>query len=226
MKKKINSLLIAGICIAIMFSISHISSLIATALNINSYIGINTIDISLKIVTYTLLLLLFAKKEKQNPFRKISIDNSIKIMNCGLITNLVSAIILTLTMSLFSNNNVSEFTTATSAATSSFSIGNMLFILLIGGIIAPIVEEITFRYGCQRALKKGFSVKIAIILQAIMFGVAHGNLIQGIYAGLSSLLLGYMYEKSNENLLVPILFHITFNSSTIITSTIHNMFIL
>lgn len=60
-------------------------------------------------------------------------------------------------------------------------------------IIAPIFEEIIFRgiiFGC---LKKYCSIPIAIIIQAVLFGIFHGDISQGVYAFVLGIVLAIIY---------------------------------
>ena len=52
----------------------------------------------------------------------------------------------------------------------------------------------------------------AIIVQALLFGLYHGNVTQGCYAFLSGILLGYLKIKT-DSLLTPILLHMVINGS-------------
>ena len=51
---------------------------------------------------------------------------------------------------------------------------------------------------------------MANIIQAALFGIMHGNLVQGAYAFALGLILGYVYHKY-QSLVIPILFHMSFN---------------
>ena len=77
-------------------------------------------------------------------------------------------------------------------------------------ILAPIVEELTMRGLVQRRLEAVMPPHGAIITAAALFGVMHMNLIQGVYAFVLGLLLGWTYRKG-RNLLIPILAHLMFN---------------
>ena len=78
-------------------------------------------------------------------------------------------------------------------------------------ILAPIVEEVVFRgliFGYLRRAGTGFPV--ANLIQAVCFGLYHMNLVQGIYAFLCGLLLGYLAHRY-RSLLMPVFFHCLFN---------------
>ena len=85
------------------------------------------------------------------------------------------------------------------------SVGLIAGIILFG-IITPVAEELVFRGIVLSRLNLGFGVTPAIILSALMFGIYHGNLVQGIYGTLMGLIIGYVYIKYDA-LVYPILVH-------------------
>ena len=62
----------------------------------------------------------------------------------------------------------------------------------------------------SRKAEKSFSFITANIIQAALFGIMHGNLVQGTYAFVLGVILGYVYYKY-QSLVIPILFHMSFN---------------
>lgn len=78
-------------------------------------------------------------------------------------------------------------------------------------IMAPVSEELVFR-GLTLSFGRRFTKRfwIANFIQAICFGVAHGNIVQGTYAFGLGLVLGYIYRVYN-NILVPMLCHCLYN---------------
>lgn len=78
-------------------------------------------------------------------------------------------------------------------------------------ILPPLVEETVFRGLIMHYLKKaGVCFWIANFIQALLFGVYHGNLIQGIYAFCVGVLLGYLAGRY-DSLIIPIMVHALFN---------------
>lgn len=77
-------------------------------------------------------------------------------------------------------------------------------------LIAPVSEELIFRGITLGYAKKAMSAAAAICLQAVLFGIFHMNMIQGIYAGLIGLFLGYLCETGGT-VLIAMLFHAFFN---------------
>jgi membrane protease YdiL (CAAX protease family) len=61
-------------------------------------------------------------------------------------------------------------------------------------IIGPIAEELLFRGIIYRRLRDFTGTVWAAVLSGIIFGVVHGNLVQGIYAGLFGIVLALLYE--------------------------------
>ena len=63
-------------------------------------------------------------------------------------------------------------------------------------LLAPIAEELCFRGMVLGYLEKSnINVRNAILIQSILFGVMHMNLVQGAYAMLLGLILGYLRYK-------------------------------
>lgn len=76
--------------------------------------------------------------------------------------------------------------------------------------IAPIFEELVFRGFLFGYLKKNCNIYIAAIIQALLFGLAHGNIIQGSYAFVLGLFLAFSLVQS-KSLICPIVIHMTNN---------------
>lgn len=90
------------------------------------------------------------------------------------------------------------------------------------GILAPLAEEVVFRGAILRTLLDMMSKKnhwVAIMLSAVLFGVAHGNMAQFVNALLMGLLLGWMYYRTKS--LVPgILMHWVNNTMAYVLSNL------
>lgn len=86
-----------------------------------------------------------------------------------------------------------------------FGAGAILF-----GLIAPIAEEIVFRGLVFNRMRRYYPTVTAIIVSGVLFGVWHGNLVQGVYGGCMGILMAYAYERM-QSFLIPCLFHATAN---------------
>ena len=91
-------------------------------------------------------------------------------------------------------------------------IGSLTFFSTIATLVlAPLSEELIFRGLTLHYLKKtGLAFWAVNFIQAALFGISHLNPIQGIYAFLLGLVLGWLC-KSFKNLTAPMLFHMFFN---------------
>lgn len=100
---------------------------------------------------------------------------------------------------------------------------NMIDIITGGGIfwvglflsagVIPIVEEFFFRGLLYRGLRHHLSPNISILVSALLFGIAHLDIVQGILAGIMGIFLAWMYEKSGS-IYIPILMHVLNNTIT------------
>lgn len=78
-------------------------------------------------------------------------------------------------------------------------------------VLPPLVEELIFRGLTLRLFRRaGVSFYVANFLQAVLFGIFHMNLVQGIYAFLIGFLMGYLVNHYHT-LLAGMAFHACFN---------------
>jgi len=94
---------------------------------------------------------------------------------------------------------------------------NLVIHLAVACLIVPVAEELIHRGLSYRILRRTFSMRTAIVVQALIFTVFHGNPIQMIGVFPMALALGLVYEWSGT-LASSILLHIVFNCSNILLS--------
>ncbi|MBO5293407.1 MAG: CPBP family intramembrane metalloprotease [Lachnospiraceae bacterium] len=85
------------------------------------------------------------------------------------------------------------------------------------GILAPVLEELIFRGVVYRICVRRIPWQAAAVVSAVLFAVYHGNMIQGCYAFVMGLLLGYVYHHF-DTLAAPILFHGAANLAVFLVS--------
>ena len=85
----------------------------------------------------------------------------------------------------------------------------LLYVIVIG----PVSEELIFRGAILDRLKIAFPLWLANILQAVLFGVYHMNLIQGGYAFCLGTALGLVCQVTGS-ILGSIFTHIIFNATS------------
>lgn len=93
--------------------------------------------------------------------------------------------------------------------------GTIIFEFIAMVIIAPLLEEILFRGIIFARLREYMSYKMAIVISALIFGIIHGNVVQGVYAFIIGICLAYIYEQYN-NLLAAVIFHMSANLMSVI----------
>lgn len=85
-----------------------------------------------------------------------------------------------------------------------------LLMMIYSVLLAPISEELIFRGVTYKLARRAFPFWIANIIQALLFGIFHMNMLQGCYTFILGLVLGYICEKGGSIYHV-ILFHFLFN---------------
>lgn len=86
-----------------------------------------------------------------------------------------------------------------------------LILVIYAVFLGPVCEELTFRGLTFGYARRSMGFWAANFVQALLFGMFHMNMLQGVMAFLLGLAFGYIYEKT-QNLTVTMLVHILFNS--------------
>lgn len=95
--------------------------------------------------------------------------------------------------------------------TAGFHDNPSFLLILYAVILGPIEEELTFRGVTLSSARRILPFWAANIFQALLFGVFHMNMIQGIYAFFIGLFLGYVCEKGGS-VYLSVFLHILFNA--------------
>lgn len=174
-----------------------------------------TISNVVRVVLLMIILILIINTElvKSENFKKISFSNigNLLILSVGMdgIQALISKSLSTIFPSYL---KVSE---------SIFNSSDSYLQLIIIVILGPILEEMLFRGIIFGYLKKNFNIIAAVIVQALVFGVVHGNIVQGVYAFISGILLAIVYLHY-ESIFACIIVHMTIN----LLGTLVNVFLV
>lgn len=94
-------------------------------------------------------------------------------------------------------------------------IDNVFISFIVNAVLAALVEEIIFRKMIIGIYAKKSEV-LAIIVSSVLFGLMHMNPIQSTYAFVLGVILGYVYVKTEYNLLSPLIIHVTINGTSIL----------
>lgn len=80
-------------------------------------------------------------------------------------------------------------------------------------VCAPIVEELIFRAACFGKLRRIMPKSAAVIISAVVFGLAHGNVLSFIFTSLIGAVLALIYDES-DSVFAPMLVHFGFNAGS------------
>lgn len=156
--------------------------------------------------------LMYVRREKTGAGKQVLKPHRIVgIIGCGIATQIAISMLLTVLLPLFptvQDNYMQIMST----------LGNeSIFMVICVCILAPIGEELIFRGLTFRIFRNALPWQAAWIIQAIAFGVYHLNLVQGIYATVLGLILGYTAYRYGS--VIPgILLHMAINSSSYLIS--------
>lgn len=67
--------------------------------------------------------------------------------------------------------------------------------LLLVVVVGPIAEELLFRGVIYGGLRTCFPVDVSALVSALIFGIYHKNIVQGLYAAAFGIILAYIFEK-------------------------------
>ena len=138
--------------------------------------------------------------------------NIIIILITGFLLQIGTSVFLDLLLPCFPKLNENY-----SALMESLVGDRTLFYILSIVLLAPIAEELIFRGVTLGASRSFWPLVPVITLQAFLFGFYHLNIVQGVYAFICGLFLGYTAYKLN-NLLASILLHAAINGSSFLLS--------
>lgn len=151
------------------------------------------------------------RKEKEFKLKKYINNISYKGMNYPIILGITASLGIGRFISLLPIDGILGSYKAVMKNTLDNSI---LLQLVVLGVLTPVLEELLFRGIIYKRLKTYCDVTIAAYIAAIIFGIAHFNLIQGLYAFVLGIVLTYLYEKSGS-LVTAISMHCAANMATV-----------
>jgi len=122
---------------------------------------------------------------------------------CTVLTMFLSFLAMMVPQAFSAYNAIMENLTDTSMGVT------LIYVLIIG----PASEELIFRGAILDRFYLAFPFLLANVLQAVLFGVYHMNLIQGVYAFCLGFVLGVIRQVTGS-ILASVLTHILFNSTS------------
>jgi len=165
------------------------------------------------IVLASLTYYLIFKINKTSPkdyimIKSIDVKKIISIAIFGVSLSVTTTYIWTLISSIESLKTV--FNDYDELASVIFGGNSIMLTFLTVGLIVPIFEEILFRGLIFSELRKNTNQKLALIFQAIVFGIYHMDIVQGVNAFFVGFFMGWLYLRY-KSILAPIILHMSIN---------------
>lgn len=155
-------------------------------------------------ITEVIIALPILIKTRCKMYKKVKKFDILAYISLGIVLNFVVSSIVE-----FLPNSISE---SYSELMSFIIIDDPVALMITTGLVAPVVEELIFRH-CICSYYK--SEKVAIFVSALLFGIAHMNLVQSTYAFILGLVLATIYVKT-RNLTTCTIVHLVINSTSVI----------
>lgn len=154
------------------------------------------------------------KKREEEPVTpgRLSLKGVLMLIVMGLCLQIALSIVLTLISGLRP-----DWFEEYGELMEQLGMGNTPISFLYIGLIGPIAEELIFRGVAFQKAKKVMPFIAANIFQALLFGIYHMNLIQGLYAFAIGLCFG-LVRYAFHSLTASILLHMSVNISGMLLS--------
>ena len=117
-------------------------------------------------------------------------------------------------------SNMGAYSEGYQEASTALYSGSFVVQLIGLGFITPIAEELMFRGLIYRRVRCMVGPSRAILISGLVFGLYHGNIVQGVYGVMVGCILAWLYEKYGS-LKAPILFHICANLVSVIGTKVN-----
>ena len=168
-----------------------------------------------------IFLIMVCRESGESParvlgFHKIKVTTALLMIALGL-----SIIPLATALNLFSMLFTKNVVTESAAEVLTYPI---YLVILIGGIIGPMVEEVACRGMIFSGMRKEMSAILAAILSAFVFGLFHMNLNQFLYAFAIGIFLALAVEATGS-IWASFIVHMTINTQQMLKMVIANKLI-
>ncbi|WP_026882865.1 CPBP family intramembrane glutamic endopeptidase [Clostridium akagii] len=176
--------------------------------DLTKYLNDNSATVMIPAMIISFLIYFVILKARQKSILKICKINKIKTKSVFFIIGITATYALVLiTISQYTIKYFPSYNETQNSISGTMS--SVLGIVAVL-ILAPIFEEILFRGIILSEIRENLRVIPAVIIQAVIFGIYHMNIFQGIYTAVLGLILGYVCVRT-MTILSSIIAHITFN---------------
>lgn len=175
-----------------------------------------------QVIRGILIIPIIYKRSRKTPYIKLSVKKDFwKMIVIGFgvfsLGNIIVSILLYFLKDLPSITRILETLDEVSNLSSGF-----FLTLIVVVILAPITEELIFRGILFEEINRLFDYKFAIFSTALLFGIYHFNILQGVNTFVMALILAIVYYY-RKNILDSILIHMVNNFLTLILSINQNL---
>ena len=181
----------------------------------NPELIMQTLEIPIYIIMslICIVVFLFYKiiRKKAFDIKRVEVKKAVFASSLAVFLNVVISVSTDFALIFFPQDIVDAITTP------SFE-GPILLLLLCVGILVPFAEEIIFRHGIHSIIARS-NLTAAYIISSLVFGFAHGNLIQFLYTALLGFAMALLFTNT-DNIWYPFIMHISFNSLTVLSDWI------
>ena len=187
--------------------IEHINAVIS-----EHSVFMNFIGAAIGLFVFSIIYRKDAKKDESISFaRYLKKANFLNILNSYTI-GLTAGTGISLLISILPIDNILGSYESTSELLLN---GNFIQLFVVLGVVVPLTEEIIYRGIVFNRIKRYLDINKAIFISALLFGIFHFNLMQGVYAFTIGVIIGCLYHKF-DNILAPISLHMAVNQLTVI----------
>ena len=176
------------------------------------------------VATVAILFYFYGKRKERY---RVHAGRSFKV-RMGMAGSVLMLLIMAVSSALFFNllvelSGIAELS-ASYKETEKILFGVSLWLQILFMVFAaPLVEELIFRGMCYERLRNGMGIAPAVVLSAGLFGLFHGNLVQGIYGFALGVIAALIYEHF-DGLFYSILFHAGANLASILLTLLAGAF--
>lgn len=169
------------------------------------------ISAALTLGTYLIIFL----ARKKNPLCEVRLTSAKPHkLFCGLIIGASLQLFFCITINFLSSILPPRFFSSMEQNGALIENSPLWLSLISLAVVTPVLEEVVFRGLVYTRLTKGMRRGTAVLLSSIIFGIAHGNVIAFVYAGLFGVVLACLLERSGS--IIPgILAHAAFNAVSV-----------
>lgn len=195
--------------VRILFSLGFLSN---TSETVQDILSTSIIQIGIMFLLPLLLYFLFFRQKPKQTFSNFGFKKiSGKAILISFLIGLIAFVLNIVVSSIFNGFiDALGYEAGTSAGTSDYSFLSFLLNVVCVAILPGICEEFLHRGVLMRGLFNSISVKHALVISSLCFGLMHLNIVQVFYASILGLLIGFV-SIVGKSIWPAIIIHFTNN---------------